>query len=223
MCGRFATAFLVPERLKSCFQLDAIHPFTANFNIAPSLPIPAIRILDRERVLAPLIWGLIPHWAREREGKLHLFNARMETLSQKPSFRDSFRTRRCIIPAAGFYEWQQQGEQKQPFYIQRRDREPLALAGLWDRWSDPATGETIESCTIVTAPANSQLQAIHERMPAILEAEHFDLWLDPAFRETHVLHDILDLRREVLDLYPVSSFVNNTHHDGEACLTPLAP
>lgn len=223
MCGRFATAFLQPEKLQSYFQLDAIHPFIDSFNIAPSLPIPAIRTIGQQRTLSPLIWRLIPHWAKERDNKLHLFNARMETLSQKPSFRESFRSKRCIIPATGFYEWQQQGEHKQPFYIQRQDREPMAFAGLWDAWSDPTSREVVESCAIVTAPANTQVQVIHERMPAILEPEHFELWLDPTFKETHVLHDILSLRREVLEFYPVSSYVNNAHHNGEACLAALQP
>ena len=223
MCGRFATAFLLPEKLKNYFQLDTIHPFIDSFNIAPSLLIPAIRTIDHERILAPLTWGLIPHWSKELDSKLHLFNARMETLNQKPSFRESFRKKRSIIPASGFYEWQKQGEHKQPFYIQRQDLEPMALAGLWDAWTDPASGEVIESCAIVTAPANAQLKAIHDRMPAILEPEHFDLWLDPNFKEIHVLQNILTLRREVLDLYPVSSYVNNARNDGEACLSPLHP
>lgn len=166
-------------------------------------------------------WGLIPHWGKERETNLHLVNARIETLGQKPSFRESFRTKRCIIPASGFYEWQKQGKSKQPFYIQRQDREPMAIAGLWDVWTDPASGEVVESCAIITVAANEQVQAIHDRMPAILEAEHFDRWLDPTFKETHVLQDILSLRREVLELYPVSSYVNNARNDGEACLAPL--
>lgn len=223
MCGRFATAFLLPEKLKDYFQLDVIHPFIDSFNIAPSLLIPTIRAIDHQRTLSPMKWGLIPHWAKDRDIGLRTFNARVETLSQKPTFREAFRNKRCIIPATGFYEWQRQGEKKQPFFLRRQDGEPMAFAGLWDTWTDPASGEVVESCAIVTVAANEQVQAIHDRVPAILEVEYFDRWLDPTFKKTHELQDILTLQREVLELYPVSAYVNNARNDGEECIVPIHP
>jgi len=222
MCGRFATAFLTPEKLIRHFGLALCAELPVRYNLAPTQTIPAIRQLDQQRTLSLLHWGLIPHWAKERLPNLHTFNARAETLSQKPTFRDPFKHQRCLIPASGFYEWQVQGEGKQPYYIFRHDRTPLAFAGLWDHWLDPASGETIESCAIITVPANAQMAAIHERMPAILEPEHFATWLDPAFKETHILHDLLELRPEVLAMYPVSAFVNNSHHEGPDCIDPVS-
>ena len=123
--------------------------------------------------------------------------------------------------ATGFYEWQKHGETKQPYYIHRADNRPLAFAGLWDRWVDKVDAEAIESCTIVTVPATHRMAEIHERMPAVLETEFFDAWLDPGFKETHVLQDILRLSGDVLAMYPVSSYVNNSRHDGEKCIEKL--
>jgi putative SOS response-associated peptidase YedK len=171
-----------------------------------------------DRLLATHRWGLIPHWARDKNIKASTFNARVETLSQKPFFRDSIKAKRCIVPATGFYEWQKQGDKKQPYYIYRADKQPIAFAGLRDVWVDKVSGETIESCTIITIPATYQMLDIHERMPAVLEAEFYDTWLDPEFKETHVLQDILRTPKEVLEMYPVSRYVGNSRNDGERCI-----
>jgi putative SOS response-associated peptidase YedK len=146
------------------------------------------------------------------------FNARVETLTKKPFFRDPFKSKRCIIPASGFYEWHKQGDKNQPYYIYRADKQPIAFAGLWDVWMDKETGGAIESCSIITVPATHQMAEIHDRMPAVLEAELFDTWLDPGFRETHVLQDILRALKPVLEMYPVSSYVSNSRNDGEKCI-----
>ena len=222
MCGRLSTAELIPEDLKKLFALASAPPFLQKYNIAPTLQIPAIREQNNQRTLDSLRWGLIPHWVKDQKIKVTAFNARLETLTQKPFFRDPIRHQRCIIPASGFYEWQKQGDKKQPYYIYRADHTPLALAGLWDRWVDPATGEKIESCTIVTLPATHPMQQIHERMPAVLEPDFFDTWLDPGFKETHLLRDVLSAPKEgVLEMYPVSSYVSNAAHDGEKCKEQL--
>ena len=150
------------------------------------------------------------------------FNARAETLTQKPLFRGSIKSKRCLVLATGFYEWQKRGGKKQPYYIYRSDKRPLAFAGLWDIWEDNITGEAIESCTIITIPATHQMTQIHERMPAVLESEIFDTWLDPEFNETEVLQDILIAPKEdVLEMYPVSSYVSNSRNDGEECIERL--
>lgn len=222
MCGRISTADLSADSLKVYFNLDSVLPFTQSYNLAPTLQVPAIREQNHRRSLTPLKWSLIPHWARDKHVKASTFNAREETLTQKPFFRDSFRSRRCIVPASGFYEWQKQGDNKQPYYIWRSDKQPLAFAGLWDVWADKAAGDTIESCTIITVPATHQMAEIHERMPAVLEVEFFDTWLDPEFKETHVLQDLLRLDRDdVFEMHPVTSYVNNSSHDGPKCIEKL--
>lgn len=222
MCGRISTAGLSADSLKRHFNLDNSLSFTQSYNLAPTLEIPAIREQKHSRSLAALRWGLIPHWARDKHINASTFNARAETLTQRPFFRDSIKSRRCIIPASGFYEWQEQGDKKQPYYIYRADQQPLAFAGLWDLWADKQTGETIESCTIITVPASLQMAAIHERMPAVLEVDYFDTWLDPEFKETHVLQDLLRIAKDdVFAMYPVSSYVNSSRHDGTKCIERL--
>ena len=221
MCGRISTADLSATTLSEYFGLMQLASFEPRYNIAPSLPVPAIRALDGGRVLDLLHWGLIPHWAKDREIGRHTFNARLETLSEKPSFREAIRKRRCIVPVSGFYEWQKRGDAKQPYYIKRSDAQPLALAGLWENWTDPSDGELVESCSIVTMPAVAPMLTIHHRMPAVLEPEHFALWLDPATREPHLLEDVLKAGEHVLTLYPVSPYVSNAAHDGAKCIEPL--
>ncbi len=222
MCGRISTANLSAEVIRELFHVNSAADFLQAYNVAPTLHIPAIREQNQVRCLVNLRWGLIPHWAKDSKIKGSSFNARVETLTQKPFFRDSIKSRRCIIPATGFYEWQKQGGgTKQPFYIYRRDNEPLAFAGLWDVWVDEVAGETIESCAIITVPAADQMAEIHERMPAVLEAEFFDTWLDPEFKDTHVLQDILRTPKDLLAMYPVSNYVGNSRHEGKTCIERL--
>lgn len=221
MCGRISTANLLPEDISGVFHANVITTFLQSYNVAPTLPIPAIREQKGKRSLNNLRWGLIPHWARDRQSKASAFNARVETLTQKPFFRDSIKSKRCIIPVSGFYEWQKQGSKKQPYYIYNANQKPLALAGLWDAWVDKETQETLESCTIITIPATYQMAEIHERMPAVLEAESFDTWLDPEFMNTHFLLELLRSPKDVLSMYPVSSYVGNSRHDGEKCIERL--
>jgi putative SOS response-associated peptidase YedK len=219
MCGRISTANLSPATLKAQFRFDSIPSYLQSYNVAPTLQIPAIRQQDKARTLSSLRWGLIPHWAEEKGTGVSAFNARVETLTQKPFFRDPFKSKRCIIPASGFYEWHKKGDKKQPYYISRADKQPIAFAGLWDAWMDKETGEAIESCSIITVPATHRMAEIHDRMPAVLEAELFDTWLDPEFKEIHLLQDILRaLKPDVLEMYPVSTYVSNSRNGGEKCI-----
>jgi len=150
------------------------------------------------------------------------FNARIETLTEKPFFRDPIKHKRCIIPASGFYEWQKIDDMKQPYYIHRTDKQPLAFAGLWDSWSDINTGEVVESCTIVTVPAIHQKEQIHDRMPAILEVNHYGEWLDESEPDVGgLLSTLRSPCRDALRMYPVSSYVNNVSNDGTSCIVPL--
>ncbi len=150
------------------------------------------------------------------------FNARAESVVHKPLFRESIKSKRCLVLATGFYEWQVSCGKKQPYYIFRADKRPLAFAGLWDVWEDDVTGEAIESCTIITTAATHQMIPIHERMPVVLERDIYDTWLDPEFNETDVLQELLIApKQDVLEMYPVSNYVSNSRNDGEECIERL--
>jgi len=165
-----------------------------------------------------LRWGLIPHWVKDKSIGHKLINARGETVAQKPSFRSALRHSRCLIIASGFYEWQQQENRKQPFYIQQIDRLPFALAGLWSSWKSP-DGETISTCTIITTKANEIMIPIHQRMPVILESNNYDLWLDPTVQQPELLQPLfIPSDSNKLEAYPVSNRVNNPRHDSPECL-----
>lgn len=218
MCGRISIAELTANNLEGLFGLGRVAPFPLSYNLSPSQRIPVVRQQGLSRTLALLHWGLVPHWSKDRSIAAHTFNARLETLSQKPAFRDAFKAKRCILPVSGFYEWRQEGRRKKPYYVFRVDKKPVALAGIWDCWVDRRSGEQLESCSLISTPATHLLAEIQERMPAILEMEHFDLWLDPQFQETHVLQDILSAAEPQLELYAVSGYVNNAAHDGAKCI-----
>lgn len=219
MCGRF-TLRTPAERVKREFQLKEAPSIEARFNIAPTQGVLAIRQLSDGSEAATLKWGLIPSWAKDASIGAKLINARSETASEKPSFREAFKRRRCIIPADGFYEWQRTGGRKQPFYFHLKDESLFGFAGLWDRWRSP-DGEVLETCSILTTEANAVLSKVHDRMPVILDPQAYDLWLDEDVRKQ-------DLRKELLrpfpasemTCYPVSTAINNPRHQGAALTHP---
>ena len=223
MCGRFANN-ISPDELLSYFGLDKqALLLEARYNIAPSQDVAVIRLQEGKRTLSFLRWGLVPHWAKDVKIGYKMINARAETLASKPSFRSAFRTRRCIIPASGFYEWKKSGASKQPYYIYRKDGAPMALAGLWEQWEDPEKpGEVVESCTIITTEANAQVAELHNRMPAMLEREDFGLWLDSEQQSPKDLLPLLRPAREgILVLRPVSGYVNKPGNEGEDAIKEL--
>jgi putative SOS response-associated peptidase YedK len=170
MCGRF-TNKAKPEQIQSEFKVGSKNPnlYEPRFNIAPSQMIDVVFEPESERILSQLKWGLVPSWSKDAQTFKGLINARAETLTEKPSFREAFKSRRCIIPASGFYEWQKQAKgAKQPFYFYLKDKEVFGFAGLWESWVDKTTGEGLETCTIITTEANDVLKPVHERMPVIL-------------------------------------------------------
>ncbi|MGH7145275.1 MAG: SOS response-associated peptidase [Planctomycetota bacterium] len=172
------------------------------------------------RELAFVHWGLIPAWAQDRAIASKLFNARSETAAQKPSFRDAFAHRRCIVPANCFYEWRRQRgphDEKQPLLICRRDRRPLALAGLWERWQAPE-GVQVESCSILTTAANRYLKPIHDRMPVILEAADFSRWIDPTTPLPAIQALCTPCPDTTLTAFPVAMRVNSVRNDDASLL-----
>jgi putative SOS response-associated peptidase YedK len=218
MCGRFVID-LSPDRVATFFGLAATPDLPPRYNIAPTQPVPVIRQSpDGRRQLSLLRWGLVPAWSREAgAGQI---NARAETVNEKPSFRQAFRQRRCIIPAGGFYEWQKRDTGKVPHYVCMADGEPMPFAGIWEAWRAPH-GQVLESCAILTTSANSAVAPIHERMPVILPTGAFALWLDPQLHDTERLTPLLTpLPADRIVAFEVSPLVNNPVHDGPECIAP---
>ncbi|MBD2580429.1 SOS response-associated peptidase [Oscillatoria sp. FACHB-1406] len=222
MCGRFTQTHSA-ESLARTFQLADIPQQAPRYNIAPTQTVSAVIHSEgtTERSFKSFHWGLIPSWAKDTRIASKLINARSETVAEKPSFRSAFRRRRCLIVADGFYEWQAREAKKQPFYIQVENGEPFAFAGLWETWKD-TTGESIESCTILTTEANETMQPLHARMPVILNPKDWDFWLDTSISEPEPLKSLLiPYQAEAMSAYPVSAKVNNPRYDRADCLERL--
>ncbi len=173
------------------------------------------------RAVVTLHWGLVPGWAKDPNVGARMINARSETVTEKPSFREAFRRRRCLIPASGFYEWKRMEGHKQPFYFRMRDEQLFAFAGLWERWEGEGS-EAIESRTILTTVANEVLAPVHDRMPVIVAPEDYELWLDQKMTKGDQLTPLLrPYSLEMMTSHPVSLSVNNPRYDGEDLLAPL--
>ncbi len=177
MCGRY-TLTSAPEAIRALFRYAEQPNFPPRYNIAPTQPIPIVRVVEGKRQFALVRWGLLPSWVKDPKTFSLIINARGESVNDKPAFRAAMKYRRCLIPADGFYEWQAGGQRKRPFYVRGKGG-PLAFAGLWEAWLGP-NGEELETAAIVTTDANGTLGPIHERMPVVVPPEAFDLWLDCA-------------------------------------------
>lgn len=216
MCGRIA--FTQPKKVRpSLFGLDVLPELAPRYNLAPSQSLAAIRGTPQGRELVYLKWGLLPAWAKDPQDTYKSINARAETVAEKPSFRSAFKHRRCLILADAFYEWQKTEDGgKQPHCIRMPDSSPFALAGLWEHWEKE--GEIIESGAIITTTANAQMKPLHERMPVILAAADFDLWLDLQRKDPQDLLPLLAPFTGELHIYPVNRAVNNPRNDDPRCL-----
>ncbi len=222
MCGRFA--FYSPhEAVVRLFGVPGAPQVEPRYNIAPTQFIAAVRADQAgDRSLAMLYWGLVPSWAREKSIGARMINARAETLGDKPSFRSAYKRRRCLVLADGWYEWQRSGAVKQPFYIGFANREPFGMAGLWESWRDPASGEPLESCCIVTVPATAELEHVHHRMPVIIAEAQRDEWLQSSDGAAGVPGNLLvPWARGGLEVRPVSRRVNDARNQGADLLDPL--
>ena len=219
MCGRYRLSRR-KQLLEEHFATDPWEgDWNPRYNIAPTQPVPVIRQDPKqpERRLSLIRWGLIPAWAKDASGAARMINARSETASTLPAFRDALRLRRCLVPADGFYEWQRAGKIKQPFCFEVNDDELFAFAGIWDRWRD-RTGDTIETCSILTTTPNDVTRAIHDRMPVVVDPEGYDLWLDPGMSDMRVVSDMLrPYDAHQMRCYPVSTRINYTTNDDEEC------
>lgn len=223
MCGRYA---LEAPRSQLChrFALAECADFAARYNMAPASDVPVIRQSPNgQRVLHLLRWGLLPHWASDPTIGSRLINARGESVGEKPSFRDAFRRRRCLIPASGFYEWQsvratQTQPAKHPWYVSLKSGETMAFGGLWESWTSPS-GEIIRSCCIITTEANELVRPIHGRMPLILASEHWQAWLAAPPEQVGAL--LLPYPDGKLQGWPVSSRVGKPDADDRQLIAAL--
>ena len=220
MCGRYRLS--AKERyLRDHFGLDEEGEWSPRWNIAPTQQVPTIRQDAKEprRAWAMVRWGLIPSWAKDGLIGFKTINAVSETAAEKPAFRDAMRWRRCLVPADGFYEWKKLGaKDKQPYNFGLAADGIFAFAGLWERWRDPATAQTLETCTILTTQPNSLVAGVHDRMPAILSPADYDQWLDPGVTNSARVLDLLKpFDARLMRCYPVGGRVNRVENDDEEC------
>lgn len=223
MCGRYACIEITPEDLQSLGLLSANMPaFRPRYNIAPNqtaLVIPN----NNPRVLRHFRWGLVPAWAKDPKMGARMINARSETLLEKPSFKDAFRKRRCLVPCSGFFEWQHKGSKKQPFYIRMASNRTFAFAGLWESWTDSDSSH-LYTFTIITTRANRIIGPIHDRMPVIIAASNYDLWLEESNQSLQSVSNLLcPYPHDEMEAFPVSTLVNRPSNDFADIIKPDHP
>ena len=216
MCGRFTLRSSRRVKLEVARNLDL--PLEPRYNIAPSQNVLTIGDFGAGLEARLLKWGLIPSWSTDGKG---FINARAETLEEKPSFRESFQRRRCLIPADGFYEWQRSGKIAQPYFFHMRDESPFAFAGIWDEWK--GDGKAIASCAIITTTANELLASIHDRMPVILRPDLQDSWLDGDSDALNLRNLLAPFPGSEMASHAVSYDVNHPKIDDEYLTRPVVP
>ena len=224
MCGRFTQ-----QRPASEFaEIFGAEPLTddpgEHYNVAPTDEAAVVVERDDRRALTGYRWGLIPHWAKEAKVGSRMFNARGETITSSPAFRDAFDRKRCLVPVDSFYEWRREDTVRQPYRVVRTDGQPLALAGLWAGWRDPATETVRRTFTIITTTPNEALAGLHDRMPVVIDADAWDRWLDPSSRDPGELLGLLVPNESVdVQVYAVERLVNDVRRDGPDLIEPLVP
>ncbi|HEX5906437.1 MAG TPA: SOS response-associated peptidase [Propionibacteriaceae bacterium] len=247
MCGRYATS-ASPQDLMEEFEVDDLFDGLPgpDYNVAPTVAVPAIferRVKDTgeiRRRLAPLVWGLVPSWAKDASIGSRMINARLETVAEKPAFKRPFSARRCILPADGFYEWyatepkagagtRGKGKpKKQPFFIHRADGGLLVMAGIYEIWRHPHADPSDDSawlrtCSVITTQATDAAGHIHDRMPMVITRDAIDAWLDPAITDPRRALELLKVTdAAALEAYAVSTDVNSVDNNNPSLVQPLA-
>ena len=228
MCGRFTQRLSWRELHELMDLVGTPLNLRPRYNAAPSQDVAVVRAAEEGRTLAMLRWGLIPAWAKDPAIGHRLINARSETAAEKPSFRAAFRNRRCLIPADGFYEWRREGKTRQPWLFGLQDGAPFAFAGLWESWTVPqgatltgslaerGPGDAVETCTILTTPANETVAPVHGRMPLILPPNAYSSWL--AGEDV----PLAPYPADAMTAHPVSTHVNRPANDDARCVEPVA-
>ena len=225
MCGRFTQERPASE-LAEIFAAEPLaDELGSRYNVAPTDDAFVVVQRDERRAITAYRWGLVPHWSDDAKGAARMINARAETITSSPAFRDAFERRRCIVPVDSFYEWKREGTVRQPYRIVATDGRPLALAGLWAGWHDPTTEQVRRTFSIVTTTPNDAIADLHDRMPVILEPSSWDRWLsngadaDPGER----LAMLQPTDEVALRVYAVNRYVNDVRRDGPELIEPLSP
>jgi putative SOS response-associated peptidase YedK len=222
MCGRFNVAADPLSRL--LMELVGLqHPGPDNLNAAPTETIVVLRLDEAgSPELAPMRWWLTPRWAKELTTRYSMFNAKSETVHESPAFREPFRSRRCVVPVCGFYEWARAGGRKLPYYIHPAEAPGMLLAGIWDRWKDPETGESLDSFAVLTTPANAGLAFVHHRQPVMLAQRDARRWMDPQTAPADLRPLLGSALPTPLEALPVSAWVNDARHKDARCMQGAA-
>jgi putative SOS response-associated peptidase YedK len=233
MCGRYVI-ISTPAAIRALFGYGEQPNFPPRYNVAPTQPIPVVRLADGKRSFALMRWGLLPSWVKDPKTFPLLINARGESVLEKPAFRNAMRRRRCLIPADGFYEWQAGAKSagpKRPYFVRAKrnaqkgadtSAPPLAFAGLYETWTGP-NGEELDTAAIITTTANHTLSPLHDRMPVFVPPDAFELWLDCANVEAEVAAALIrPAAEDLLEAYEVSTAVNRVANDSEALVEPVS-
>jgi putative SOS response-associated peptidase YedK len=225
MCGRYTLA-APSDLVEDLFSIDGPNELSARFNIAPTQEAPVVLVEPEHspsRRLEQFRWGLVPFWAKDRSLGDRMINARSETVAEKPAYRASFKKRRCLVVADGFYEWQATGGPKQPYFFRLKSGQPFAMAGLWDRWDKASDENPLQTYTILTTGPNEVVAPVHHRMPVILQPSEYESWLDPQNQDGTELKELLvSSPAEQMEALPVSTYVNNPANEGPRCIEPIS-
>ena len=219
MCGRYFIV-MTPADMRNRFGYPEVPNFPPRYYVAPTQPIPLVRIWEGQKQFTLMRWGLLPTWVKDPKTFALLINARADTVNEKPAFRNAMKRRRCLIPVDGFYEWKREGAVKRPYLIRMKGGTPFAFAGLWETWIGP-NGEELDTAAIVTTEANSVLAPIHHRMPAILPPEKYDMWLDCAHVNPSAASALLaPFPAAAMESFEISPSVNRVANDGPDIQAP---
>lgn len=220
MCGRFSRISPV-DTFAKLFNAKETADLAPSYNIAPTQNLLQARnTLEGTRELVAFRWGLVPHWSKGPDPKYSMINARADSVTSKPAYREPFKHRRCLIAADGFFEWKKVGNSKQPYFIRLRGGQPFAFAGLWDHWETGGQAP-IDSCTIITCDANPLVAEIHDRMPVILIPKVYDAWMDPSNTNTTTLSKLLKPYPNLLmEAWPVGRSVNSPSSNSPELIEP---
>lgn len=228
MCGRFTLA-LSPADIAALLDLNAALDeelgLTPSWNVAPGRNVLAAASPDPDAPLEAALfrWGLVPPWAEDPAVGHRMINARSETVAEKPAFRQAYRSRRCLVPADGFYEWERKGKAKQPWIFRVKDEPGFCFAGLWEAWNPPRGGETLHTCTLLTTTPNELMAPIHDRMPVIVLGEDREVWMKAEVGDQRLRGLVAPLPAALMTAHPVSSLVNSPRNDGPECAAVIDP
>ena len=221
MCGRYCLSS-APDQIRALFRYPEQPNFPPRYNVAPSQPVPIVRVVEGQRHFALVRWGLFPSWVEDPKAFSLVINARGESVNDKPAFKNAMKRRRCLFPADGFYEWKQAAGRKRAYLARPRAGGPIAFAGLWETWMGP-NGEEMETAAIVTTTANKEMAEVHDRAPVIVQPGQFDFWLDCSNVDERMATEVIAPAPDgSMEVYEVSDAVNRVANDSAELILPYA-